>query len=313
MKNHRWHKCWHHYQDNQRNNTKMTPLSQITQLGVGCGLGSTQVEVLSFVKTINSKPDAPRRWSFHIFKIADPAGGLQCEAKFWERDARDIPIGQVIEIIDTSNRGPGLAVSEDKNGNVQLDVKSSCEIAFIDGGGHTQRQPQQAPQRQQAPQQQRNYQQQPQQQRQATPQHRQAYQQGQHTQPQQSAPHQRPGSNLGVTVGMAINNACSVLKDGHPPEYYTSPAFSLDVWTIASDIMRVSRMLEADKLADPAKIRHAPRQPQQQRQSPAQHQEPQHDLPHDAEVTRPMNRQSHPAHDQSPLVDAGLDGDDIPF
>lgn len=311
MKNHRWHKCWHHYQDNQRNNTTMTPLSQITQLGVGCGLGSTQVEVLSFVKTINSKPDAPRRWSFHIFKIADPAGGFQCEAKFWERDARDIPIGQVIEITDTSSRAPGLVVAEDKNGNVQLDVKSSCEIAFIDGGGHTQRQPQQPPQ-------QRNYQHQPQQQRQAAPQQRQAYQQGQQRQPQQSTSQQRPGTNLGVTVGMAMNNACNLIaKFGADPgstsglarDYLFSPKFSSDVWTIASDILRVSRMLEADKLADPAKARSAPRQPATQQRAP----EPQHDLPHDSEITRPMNRQSLPAHDQSPLVDAGLDGDDIPF
>jgi hypothetical protein len=109
---------------------------------------------------------------------------------------------------------------------------------------------------------------------------------------------------------MAINNACNMVKDGHPPEYFTSPAFSLDVWTIASDILRISRMLEADKLADPAKLRHAPRQPQQQRQPAPQRQEQQHDLPTDAEVTRPTNRE--PAQDAG-YVDAGLEGDDIPF
>lgn len=313
MKNLRWHKCWHRYQNNQRNNTTMIPLSQITQIGVGCGLGSTQVEVLAFVKTINSKPDASRKWSFHIFKIADPAGGFECEAKFWERDPRDIPIGQVIELTDTSNRGPGLAVAEDNRGNVQLDVKSSCEIAFIEGGGRAQRQPQQPQQRQQAPQQQRNYQQQPQQQRQAPPQERQAYQQGQRTQQQQPAPQQRPGSNLGVTVGMAINNACNLIaKMGADPgtesgldrDYLLSPQFSSDVWTIASDILRVSRMLEADKLADPAKVRNAPRQPAAQQRAP----ESRHDIPHDAEVTRPTNTPTPPAY-----TDTGIEGDDIPW
>jgi hypothetical protein len=291
----------------------MTPLSQITQLGVGCGLGSTRIEVLGFVKTINSKPDSPRKWSFHIFKIADPDGGFQCEAKFWGRDARDIPINQVIEITDTGNH-PGLVVAEDNRGNVQLDVKSSCEIAFIQGSA-----PQ--PQRQQA--------QAPTQQRQAPPQQRQTYQQPQQRAPQQNTQQTRPTTNPGVTVGMALNNACNLIaKFGADPatgsglarDYLISPQFSSDVWTIASDILRVSRLLEADRLADPAKVRHAPRQPQgadtnphqaQQRMlNPPQRQEPQHDLPQDAEVTRPLNRQP----EQGPgYVDAGLDGDDIPW
>lgn len=279
----------------------MTPLSQITQLGVGCGLGSTRIEVISFVKTINSKPNAPRAWSFHIFKVADPVDGFQCEAKFWERDARDIPIGQVIEITDTSNRGPGLVVAEDNRGNIQLDVKSSCEIAFIDGD--------RPPQRQQQPQ--HRNQQQPQQQRQAAPQQRQTYQQPQQRQPQQNAQQTRPTTNLGVTVGMALNNACNIVKEFDVPvEYFKSPEFSLDVWTIASDILRVSRMLEADKLADPAKMRHAPRQPQQQQQRQAAPQHQEHDLPPDAEITRPANRQS--AQDTG-YADTGLENDDIPW
>jgi hypothetical protein len=275
----------------------MTPLSQITQLGIGCGLGSTKVEIIAFVKTISSKPHDQRQWHFHIFKIADPETGFQCEAKFWNRDQRDIPLGQLIEITDNSQRGPGLTAEEDNRKNVQLNVRESCEIAYIQGG--QQQRQQQPPQRQQQyqqqqPQQQRQQYQGGQQQRHPQPQPQRQCQSG-GTQP--NAQQTRPAQNLGVTVGMAINNACNMIKDGHPPEYYTSPAFSLDVWTIASDILRISRMLEADKLADPVKARHAPSN--QVRQQPVQ---------------QPVQQQDHNVHDEGPITDGlGLDGDDIPF
>ncbi len=285
----------------------MTPLNQITQLGVGCGLGSTQVEVRAFVKTIPFQSRG-RQSVFHIFKIADPDTGFECEAKFWGRDARDIPVRQIIEIAEPHNsKRPGLTVGEDRDGNAQLSVSESCEISFIGD----------SPQRQHAPQQQRNYQQQPQQ-RQPAPQQRQN-----HQQPQQRAqPPQRPAPINGQTVGMAINNACNLIaKFGADPstssglarDYLLSPKFSSDLWTIASDIMRVSGMIESGKWADPAKIRNTPRQPQHQSSS-------QPDLPPDSEVTRPLNRQ--PANRQpqnvddfgeGPITDMGLDGDDIPF
>jgi hypothetical protein len=287
----------------------MTPLSQITQLGIGCGLGSTKVEVIAFVKTISSKPHDQRQWHFHIFKIADPETGFQCEAKFWDRDQRDIPLGQVIEIIDNSQRGPGLTAEEDNRKNVQLNVRGSCEIAFIQGA--TQQRQQQQPQRQQyqqpQPQPQQQYQQYQggPQQRQQQPQQQRQYQSSSQ---QQNTQQTRPAQNLGVTVGMAINNACNMIKDGHPPEYYTSPAFSLDVWTIASDILRVSRLLEADKLADPVKVRHAPRQSVSQQHST----ESQHDTNPDQAQQRLQNpppRQQ----PQEPFINDGTDGDDIPF
>lgn len=62
----------------------------------------------------------------------------------------------------------------------------------------------------------------------------------------------------GQAIGNAITNACSLIKETLPQnagDWLTSPDFSRELWTIASDILRVSRMLNAGKLADPAKVR----------------------------------------------------------
>lgn len=56
----------------------------------------------------------------------------------------------------------------------------------------------------------------------------------------------------GATVGMAINQACGLIKDTQQPlelSYLHSPAFSKDLYLIASDIIRISRVLESGKLA----------------------------------------------------------------
>lgn len=70
----------------------------------------------------------------------------------------------------------------------------------------------------------------------------------------------------GQTVGMAINQAVGIIKETVPkdvtgcvdPAYFQSPDFSRDLHTIASDIIRVSAMLEAGKLAPSAKHRADP-------------------------------------------------------
>lgn len=65
----------------------------------------------------------------------------------------------------------------------------------------------------------------------------------------------------GATVGMAINQAASILREfppcanGEEHAYFTGTAFSKDLWTIASDIVRISRVMEAGKLADSPKTR----------------------------------------------------------
>lgn len=68
-------------------------------------------------------------------------------------------------------------------------------------------------------------------------------------------------SSEGQAIGNAITNACSLLKaafdanDQAPLDYFQSQQFSKDLFTTASDILRISRLLNAGKLADPAKVR----------------------------------------------------------
>jgi hypothetical protein len=66
----------------------------------------------------------------------------------------------------------------------------------------------------------------------------------------------------GATVGMAMNQACENIRltmQGLAPEavdaYYAGTEFSKDLWTQASDIIRIARVLEAGKLADAPKVR----------------------------------------------------------
>ena len=71
-----------------------------------------------------------------------------------------------------------------------------------------------------------------------------------------------PAAIFGATVGMAINQAIGILKDTHPgatlESYYATPDFSRDLHVTASDILRVSAMLEKGKLAHSAKDRNDP-------------------------------------------------------
>lgn len=96
--------------------------------------------------------------------------------------------------------------------------------------------------------------------------------------PQQRAP---AGSGAlpvqGQTVGMALNQACenirSALKSSGKPfavELFTSPQFSRDLHTIASDIIRVSRVLEAGHLAPSAKDRADPEFEKKQKEAAEQ-------------------------------------------
>jgi hypothetical protein len=66
---------------------------------------------------------------------------------------------------------------------------------------------------------------------------------------------------FGATVGMAINQASELIRastDNLELSYLTSPAFSKDLYTLASDIIRITRVLEAGKLAPSAKDRADP-------------------------------------------------------
>ena len=79
--------------------------------------------------------------------------------------------------------------------------------------------------------------------------------------PAASAPPGQTGI-LGVTVGMAIVQAISILRESHPGEtldsYYTTTAFSRDLHIVASDIIRIGQLLERGQLAHSAKDRANP-------------------------------------------------------
>jgi len=65
----------------------------------------------------------------------------------------------------------------------------------------------------------------------------------------------------GQAIGNAITNACQLIKSAFeaneqaPLDYFQSQAFSRDLFTTASDILRISRLLNTGKLADTAKVR----------------------------------------------------------
>lgn len=69
------------------------------------------------------------------------------------------------------------------------------------------------------------------------------------------------GNPHGAQVGMAINQACGLIKeaDGQMTmDYLKSVQFSQDLYIVASDILRIARVLEAGKLADSPKHRADP-------------------------------------------------------
>jgi len=277
-----------------------TPLGQINQLGKGCILAATRFTVIGWKKTFESKPNAPRSWIAHIYEIED--NGFRSEAKFWNRDLDEINgfIGNQIEVEAASNKGKacGLEVGEDNRQNPQLSISENCAISFIDGGRQYER-PAPQQQRQQHTQQQRPAYQQPQQ-----PQQQRSYQASNQAQ-QRPAPQQQnhPHAPLGITVGMAINNAVQLIKENSVNiegfnDYLGSPEFSRDLHELASDILRISRVLETGKLAPPVKERRGQPQQQPQRQEPQQTQRP---SPQPAKELENLND------------DHNLESDDIPF
>lgn len=63
---------------------------------------------------------------------------------------------------------------------------------------------------------------------------------------------------LGQTVGMAINNAVRLVSstdESKKLDYVLSPEFSRSVFIVASDLIRISKLLEKGDMAKPAKER----------------------------------------------------------
>lgn len=73
------------------------------------------------------------------------------------------------------------------------------------------------------------------------------------------------GAPHGAQVGMAVNNAITILREIHAKgdeqaamAYFTGLEFSKDLYIVSSDILRIARVLEAGKLADSPKHRADP-------------------------------------------------------
>lgn len=73
------------------------------------------------------------------------------------------------------------------------------------------------------------------------------------------------GNPHGAQVGMAVNNAITILREIHAKgdeqaamAYFTGLEFSKDLYIVSSDILRIARVLEAGKLADSPKHRADP-------------------------------------------------------
>lgn len=116
---------------------------------------------------------------------------------------------------------------------------------------------------------------------------------------------------LGVTVGMAINNACSILSSkGITAEDLKGDRFFKQLRVVASDILRVSQMLEADGglAKDPlerAKTKPATTGQQQHYEPDPSHQPP----PNSAQSGQATSRQRQ-QHDPAP--GGGYPSDDAP-
>lgn len=279
-----------------------TPLSSITQLGVGCQIAATRFIIRSIVKTFNSKPDSPKVWHAHICSVED--NGFRCEVKFWNRDIGEIKnlIGHQIEVEASESKGKvrGLEITEDNRQNIQLSISENCSISWIDGGqNQAPRQQQQQPQQQRYPSgNQGGYQQQA-----PRPQQPQQGSQGSRSQP--------PKTILGITVGMAIKEACTFISNSTPPEdlaeFLNTPEFSRDLHRIASDIIRISQLLESNQLADRVKDRVQPQAPRQQQERSAPPQRTPDRAP------PPTQDEGNQDFGEGPITDMGLEGDDIPF
>lgn len=110
---------------------------------------------------------------------------------------------------------------------------------------------------------------------QSQPQQRQGgYQQRQQPHGQQRQQQTQPATINGQTVGMAINNSMQAIGNWqYDQTWYDSPEFSRTLHQMASDIIRVSAMLEKGKLAPSPKDREEPEPAPPPQQNPQQFQQ----------------------------------------
>ena len=111
------------------------------------------------------------------------------------------------------------------------------------------------------------------------------------------------GAILGVTVGMAVNNACAMMLEKVPsPEDIGTPEYWREVWEHASSILRIAAVLEKGKLAPNSVAKEEPET------EPEPEPEPQ------PEPARPTARTRPAPTDDGSAFGSGNEGDgEVPF
>lgn len=297
---------------------RVTPLSSIEQLGKGTKLEAVSAYITDIGRTIRSKPDSNREWLFTIVNLND--NGCKLEGKIWGRTDRDLQgfkRKQVNFICDRdkSNKPKGLEVDEDRDRKPQLCVYEGCDIEIIDGDY--------------APDERDEHQDRRQQRQPSRPPQREPYRdegsredRRPHDQPRRPQPTPRVGAN----VGMALNNAVSIIKGTTDDiAYFKSAQFGRDLLSIAGTILRASDYLEAGNLPPKpndgesigrrtAGDGNAHAQPSGRDQRQEQHHERQEETQQETRQppSQPTRREQQAPASQE-YIDEGLDNDEIPF
>jgi hypothetical protein len=290
------------------------PLDQALELRQGETVeGIENLRVVGVEPRKLGKSDQGREWCFQTLEVEQ--GRVRAKVKVWGFPDLSGFNGGIINVeccLNAKNEVFGVEISEYKNETlIKVDDRGLIDLqdsrdepmnqehnriahegVFKSGGGargQDRQQPRQeargrAPAREQGNQ------------RQET---RQQPQRGQTTQAKTGKQ-----TIMGVTVGMAINQANAILiatrkeVDG----YFFSPDYPRDLHTIASDIYRVSDYMQEGNLAPKASKRNTPQQ--ERRQEPEQG--PIRD-------TDPLEPRHHDPVQEEDSYHNGLETDDIPF
>lgn len=200
------------------------------------------------------KPYAGQDFTFQIITISQGRSSIQCQV--WNREDLSYLRGRSVAIECSLGKNDSAigVVTDEYKGAIRLKIKETAIIDDLSSSNPPQQQPHNATRTPPRPSQGNAGQQRP-----AAPQRGQ--QQPQRT-PQRPQQYRQPakGPINGQTVGMAINQAIGVIKGVYTTPQTLSnlietPEFSRQLHALASDIIRVSMLLESGGLAEPIKKR----------------------------------------------------------
>lgn len=256
------------------------PISLVQYQAAGAKLEAIEGVLTQIYTDVKSGTNDHGPWSFQKGKIKGPDGheiGIKFHnMDFVEQNAKGHPVRF---IASTDGKAKSITV-EEYQGKKTVTVNGTAEWQWnppdygtnlpngMSAGNQSPRQgppQQQHHQQQQPPTQYRQTAQGPPPQQQQRPPQQQPPQQQQRAQGPPPAQQQRPHQPMpiqGATVGMAVKLAGDIIlgeasrMDGMNFEnYFSTPQFSLDLYTLASDIIRVSEFIGAGNLAESAKAR----------------------------------------------------------